>query len=636
MTLGLRARFFLVGALLVATTAVTSAWSGLAFRRVSEVVGVTLRDSEQTTAATGALANALEREDDALLLSLADAERARTELATQRATVEAAFRAIDALLDMPEERRTAVDIHERIDAYHAAGDALVAASIDPDARLRYHQVVNPLLRHAIAAVAAVRDDHFAYAQRAAVWARDQARRATQIVVTMFIVALSLSILGSVHLARVVVGPIRTLTSAVDKLRGGDFEKRVVVVRDDEVGRLSEGFNLMADDLGEFQRANIGEVLRAKETMESTLEALPDAVFVVDPEGRVSTANARARVVAGAASTADDARSLVASPVTALGELPLPVATRMAVDKCLRGEESGAAAVDLALSLAFLEDGKPRRLLPRVVPIRKLAGQRSGAVLILSDVTDLVRLDEMRVELVAVASHELQTPLTTLRMTLLLLEERASRFDARDRELVTTALHGATQLSGIVGEFLDLTRIEAGQLRLNLERVDVRAWIGLATAAARSSCDDEGVALEQDVDADVPETIAGDRTRLGIVLANLLTNALKYSQSGGAIVVNARRAAIGDAAAVELSVTDTGPGVPIEYRERVFDKFFRVEHEQPVSDEGVRGSGIGLYIAREIVQAHGGSLVCVENPTGRGARFAMRVLADAEDSPLSQC
>lgn len=624
MTLGLRARFLLIGALLVATTAVTSAWSGLAFRKVSEVVDTTLRDSEQTTAATGALANALEREDDALLLNLADRERGGRELAARRVTVEDAFKAIDVLLNTPDERRRAEAIRERIDAYHSAGDVLVASSAEPGARLRYHQLVNPQLQRAVGAVAAVRDEHFVSAQRVAEWARDQARRATEIVVTLFVVALSLSLLGSVHLARVVVGPIRMLTNAVEKLRGGDFDRRVAVLRHDEVGRLSEGFNRMADDLGEFRRANIGEMVRAKETLESTLEALPDAVFVVDAGGKVSTANARARVVAAAALAAESVGSRGGPQ---LGELPLPEATRTAVEQCLHGEDHDGAVVDLSRALTLVEEGRSRRLLPRVVPIRKLSGGRHGAVLILSDVTELARLDEMRVELVAVASHELQTPLTTLRMTLLLLEERASRFEPRDRELVATAIHGAAQLSGIVVEFLDLTRIEAGQLRLNLDRVDVRALVDSAVSAVRPSCDDEGVALESVVADDVPGTIAGDRTRLGIVLANLLTNALKYSPSGGTIGVEATRDTLGGAPAVRLTVTDAGPGVPIEHRERVFDKFFRVEHEQPVSDEGVRGSGIGLYIAREIMQAHGGSLVCEANPTGRGARFVVRALAD---------
>ena len=116
------------------------------------------------------------------------------------------------------------------------------------------------------------------------------------------------------------------------------------------------------------------------------------------------------------------------------------------------------------------DGTSQRLLPRVVPVPGLTPQQSGAILVLYDVTDLARLDEMRSELVAVASHELQTPLTTLRMTLLMLQEAAAGLPARERELVATSLIGVEQLTETVHEFLDLTRIEAGELRLNLEPV----------------------------------------------------------------------------------------------------------------------------------------------------------------------
>lgn len=228
------------------------------------------------------------------------------------------------------------------------------------------------------------------------------------------------------------------------------------------------------------------------------------------------------------------------------------------------------------------------------------------MLILSDVTALARLDEMRVELVAVASHELQTPLTTLRMTLLLLEERASRFEAGGRELVTTALHGAPQLSGIVTE-----------------------------TTVRPSCHDQGVTLELIVGHDVAETIAGDRTRLTTVLVNLLTNALNYSPPGATVVVDATSGGTGSAPVVRLTVADSGLGVPTEYRERVFGKFFRVEYERTASDEGVRGSGIGLYVAREIFEAHGGSLACVQSLSDCGARFLLRLPAGKDEEPSSR-
>src|SRR6185437_15931525 len=125
---GLRGRFALAGILLVATTAASSAWSGLAFRRVSLVVDAVVKDSERTTGATGTLAGALEREDDALLLTLADEPRGRYELANNRTTVGAALDRVDELLTSPSERATAAVLRRKVDAYHVAGDRLVMSA----------------------------------------------------------------------------------------------------------------------------------------------------------------------------------------------------------------------------------------------------------------------------------------------------------------------------------------------------------------------------------------------------------------------------------------------------------------------------------------------------------------------------
>jgi NtrC-family two-component system sensor histidine kinase KinB len=611
--LGLRGRFVVAGVLLVATSAASSAWSAWAFRRVSLVVDATVRDSEQTTAATATLATDLEREDDALLLTLTDPVRGRRELATARATVADALARVDALLTSPDERRTGYSLGRDVDAYHAEGDALVAAAGQADARYRYHEQVNPLLRRAVIDAAHIRDDHFRSTQQVAAWARDQAARATQILVGVFVAALLLSLLVALYLARVVVLPIGQLTRAVEAIRGGDFERRVPVGRGDELGQLAEGFNRMADDLAEFRRANIGEVVRAKDTLEATLAALPDAVLVIDGGGRVSSANPRASQVL---------RSSGGKVATPIRELPVPDWVATAVEGALRGERPPVPA-DLSKAIATRMGDEEVKLLPRIVPV---GGGR--AVLLLSDVTDLVRLDEMRMELVAVASHELRTPLTTLRMTLLMLKERAAALEERDRQLVETALVGVEQLGQTVGEFLDLTRIEAGQLRLNLDRVDVPALLERAVEAIGPACQEARIDVRMDIGVG-PRTVQADAARLGVVFSNILDNAAKYTPPGGSIAVGSREDA--DGGRLQITVTDTGPGIPPELRERVFDKFFRVEHTRDDADEGVRGAGIGLYVAREIVEAHGGTISCEAGPEGSGARFVVMLPVLGDDA-----
>jgi NtrC-family two-component system sensor histidine kinase KinB len=197
------------------------------------------------------------------------------------------------------------------------------------------------------------------------------------------------------------------------------------------------------------------------------------------------------------------------------------------------------------------------------------------------------------ELVAVASHELRTPLTTLRMTLLMLKERAEQLEERDRALVSTALFGAEQLSGTIAKFLDLTQIEAGQFRLQQSRVDLEGFLAEGLRAIDPSCKEAGISVSVEIGPEAPKSIWGDAGRLAVVLSNVLTNAVKYTPPGGRIRIRAQPDGTAGKSHVCIEVTDSGPGVEVEFHERVFEKFFRVEHHRPEGDDGARGSGIGL-------------------------------------------
>jgi NtrC-family two-component system sensor histidine kinase KinB len=245
---------------------------------------------------------------------------------------------------------------------------------------------------------------------------------------------------------------------------------------------------------------------------------------------------------------------------------------------------------------------------------------------------------MRVELVAVASHELRTPITTMRVTLSLLSESASQFGDRQREMLETAVLGCEQLAATVDTFLDLTRIETGELKLALDKVNAAKLTADVVNVFAPRCEAAGITLRCSVDPQTPG-IRGDTVRLKVVLSNLLSNALKYTPSGGEIAIDvgtaswtaparpsAPRGVPADPAtsrAVCLTVTDTGPGIPAEYRELIFDKFFRVEHYQPRKEEqGARGAGIGLYLSRRVIEAHGGTINCNAPPSGRGTKMTI--------------
>lgn len=231
-----------------------------------------------------------------------------------------------------------------------------------------------------------------------------------------------------------------------------------------------------------------------------------------------------------------------------------------------------------------------------------------------DVTALARRDEMRSELLAVASHELRTPLTTLRLTLPLLEESSS--PSRERELLAVARHGCDQLSTTIEEFLDFARIESGHLELSRTSVDVRSVIDDVVQSMRLRAEDAEVRLAVEVPAGELRANA-DRERLRAVVANVVANALSYTPPRGEVVVRTEAAP----GRLRVTVSDTGPGVPHALRERVFEKFFRVEHHAELAGERSptprRGAGIGLYLSRQIMEAHGGVVRCDAAAGGNG-------------------
>jgi two-component system, NtrC family, sensor histidine kinase KinB len=502
-----------------------------------------------------------------------------------------------------------------VDQYRAAGDALLAMAGQSEMTTVYQRRVNPALRQAVGDCTEIRELNFRSMQLAALSARDEARAATILVTAISTVALIISTLVAVALARSVLRPIQELSSSVEALRTGDFDRRVKVISSDELGELAAGFNRMAEALAEFRRSNLGDVLRARDTLEATVAALPDAVIVFDPDGRIITRNPLAKAVL---------QALGSARADSVAGLRFPQSGLDTIQEALHGERSVDTRAEFSRAFSVALNGRGSKFMLTVVPIPEFWKGRFGAVAILYDVTDFARLDELRMELVGVASHELKTPLTTLRMNLLLLGEDAGNLTPRQQEILSTAVLGCQELANTIEELLDLTRIEAGQLRLSQELIDLYSVIERAIGSLRQRYEDAAVDLKL-APASRPAMVRGDPVRLGMVFTNLLSNALKYTPRGGCVLISVmfgQNAASRAERLLHIAVTDTGSGIPAEYRERVFDKFFRIEQRLDTSQAGTRGAGIGLYLCRQIIEAHGGRIWCEPGGAGLGTRIAL--------------
>jgi signal transduction histidine kinase len=250
-------------------------------------------------------------------------------------------------------------------------------------------------------------------------------------------------------------------------------------------------------------------------------------------------------------------------------------------------------------------------LPHGIPIRDSERRLLGVTLVLGDVTNLRRLDEMKSGLLSVVSHELKTPLTSIRMAVhLLLEERIGSLTAKQVELIVAARDDSDRLHKIIEELLDMGRLESGRVNLDLQPQSVQTLLSQAVEAQEAAFHDHGVSVAVEIAEDTPDVLA-DPARIDHVFSNLLSNALKFTPPGGQVRVTAAP----QGAFVRFVVADTGAGIPREHLPRIFDRFYRVTGpNQP------GGAGLGLAIAKEIVELHGGRIE-VESEVGKGSRFS---------------
>jgi NtrC-family two-component system sensor histidine kinase KinB len=470
------------------------------------------------------------------------------------------------------------------------------------------------LRQAVTSCDQIRDYSFRAIEQAGKLARDEAARGMKTVSLIALLTIGLGVVVAVWLATSILKPVHELTASVEAIRKGNFDRRANDCGSDELGQLAVGFNRMAQSLAEYRRSSLGELLTAKTTLEATLNALPDAVFVFDSAGRLAAANPPAQAVMAAkqVKSADEF-----SKMKFFGE------HLDTIRAALSGRPAPERFLDFDRTLSVMINGQARRYLVTVIPVRDFSPGRFGAIVVLDDATQFIRLDEMRTDLIGVASHELKSPLTALRMNLMMLGEDTSEMNPRQRQLVLAAIDGCEELGLTIEELLDVTRIEAGQLRLNLSSVDVRSILADAMHSLQTRFDDAGVRLTI-LDETATTQLLADPVRLQSVFVNVLENALKYSPFKGTVSVRLSNCGVGERGkppGLRVTIDDQGPGIPENFRERVFEKFFRVEHHLGQRDRGVRGTGIGLYLCREIMKAHGGSIRC-ESDTGEGTRIVL--------------
>jgi two-component system phosphate regulon sensor histidine kinase PhoR len=412
-----------------------------------------------------------------------------------------------------------------------------------------------------------------------------------------LVAVVVAFAIGLFVARRVTRPVVEMQAIARRMSEGDFAVHAPVRSPDEIGALGRALNGMASRL----RDKIRDLEQEQAKATAILDGMVEGVIAVDGRNLILLMNERARAI------------FALGPEQAAGRPFLEVIRNADLHEVLRASraEGGVSGRELRLSTPV-----ERRLQVNAVRLA-LGADEVGAVMVLHDVTELRRLEQVRTEFVANVSHELRTPLTAIQGYLETLLGGALEEPEHARKFLEIAFRHTERLGRLLNDLTDLSNIELGKIALRLDPVALIDVVDSVLAIIRPRAEMGAVTLTCEVPRDLP-MVRADHDRLAQILINLVDNAVKYTPRGQQVWVRARLAA----GMVAVSVVDTGVGIPRADLARVTERFYRVDRAR---SRELGGTGLGLAIVKHLVLAHGGDLT-IESELGRGTEvtFTLRV------------
>lgn len=402
-----------------------------------------------------------------------------------------------------------------------------------------------------------------------------------------------AVLGSA-LSRTITGPIREITSQAAQMAAGNFDRRIRVRSEDEIGQLASMFNHLAHRL----RDTLGEVSSEKSKMEAILTHMADGILALDAAGRVILIN--------------------------------PAASRMLGVEGAEGQPASELLQGLDLTAGGTGELRLNRrvLHVHVAPFKGLTAGISGLAVVLQDVTEQEELAQAQREFLANASHELRTPLTTIKSYVETLLDGALDDRELGRQFLKVVASETNRMTRLVTDLLRLSRLDSHSLNLDLQPFSLSGAIEDALTRLAMAIDKKQLRIERRWTGDFPPVMA-DRDQVVQVMLNIIGNAVEFTPPGGMIEIALREVRGG----VEVRVADTGIGIPAGDLPRIFDRFYRVDKAR---SRELGGTGLGLSIAREIIRAHGGEIGIKSSPgAGTTVTFALPLGGPGEGSRHGQ-
>ncbi|BAV07220.1 PAS/PAC sensor signal transduction histidine kinase [Filimonas lacunae] len=412
----------------------------------------------------------------------------------------------------------------------------------------------------------------------------------------------------VNLPGNIANPVKELTSSIKQIANKNYAQRIHYTQSDEFGELASSFNTMAEKLQEYDNSNLSKLLVEKKRIETLINNMHDPVIGLDENKRVLFANEEAIRISG----------LPANKL--IGHLSQDVAVhndliRLLIRDMMQPEANSPKAAPIKIYADGKESYFEKDIITiSITPTGETQKKHLGHVIVLRNITPFKELDFAKTNFIATVSHELKTPISSIKLGVQLLEKiETGSINEAQKQLLEGIKDDSNRLLTITGELLNLSQVETGNIQLSIQQSDPHKILKYALDAVKVQAELKQITL-QVKDEPAIHPVKADEEKTAWVLINFLTNAIRYAPENTQVVIEIKN----QDTKVQFSVKDSGRGIDPKYRDKIFDRYFQV----PGSNRA--GTGLGLAICKEFIEAQGGT-IGVETEIGAGSNFYFRLL-----------
>lgn len=394
----------------------------------------------------------------------------------------------------------------------------------------------------------------------------------------------------INFPEVISTPVRLLNEGISAIANKDYRKRIYLKQEDEFGELANAFNTMAEKLDEYEHSNLAQIKFEKSRIETIINQMRDAIIGLDGKKNILFLNEVAQGLLGLKET------------DIIGKYAADIALKNDLMRSLLQERE-------TKELKIYADKKESYFTKDVLDVTNNE-TIIGQVIVLRNITPFHELNEAKTNFIATVSHELKTPISSIKMSAqLLTDPRVGNLNPEQGELIKSITDDSDRLLKITGELLNISQVETGNIQLKLQATDPEKMIEQAILTVQFQAQQKGISISKNIEHALP-TVQADAEKTSWVLINFLTNAIKYSANSSVVEVSAYRKENN----IVFVVTDNGKGIDEKYLPKIFDRYFKV----PGTLER-NGTGLGLSISKEFIEAQHGH-IWASSKLGEGSRF----------------